>query len=88
MTTLPADEVLLANLDRVVQDTLAYFEGPGRTTDARVDQWQARDVLMHFIYFHDATALGYPVGSAGRTAVAGAGRFRHRERGMWPSPSA
>ena len=58
MTTLPPDEVLLANLDRVVQDTLAYFEGPGRTTDARVDQWQARDVLMHFIYFHDATAWG------------------------------
>jgi hypothetical protein len=48
----------LANLDRVVRDTLAYFEGPGRVTDARVDRWQARDVLMHFIYFHDATAWG------------------------------
>jgi hypothetical protein len=58
MTTLPPTEVLLANLDRVVQDTLAYFEGPGRTTGARVDRWQARDVLMHFIYFHDATAWG------------------------------
>ncbi len=58
MTTLPATEVLLANLDRVVQDTLAYFDGPGRATDARVDRWQARDVLMHFIYFHDATAWG------------------------------
>ena len=49
---------LIADLDRVVQDTLAYFDGPGRRTDARVDQWQARDVLMHFIYFHDATAWG------------------------------
>ncbi len=58
MTTLPTKEVLLANLDRVAQDTLAYFDGPGRVTDARVDQWQARDVLMHFIYFHDATAWG------------------------------
>jgi hypothetical protein len=58
MTTLPPKEVLLANLDKVVQDTLAYFEGPGRVTDARVDQWQARDVLMHFIYFHDASAWG------------------------------
>ena len=58
MTTLPPKEVLLANLDRVVQDTVAYFEGPGRVTKARVDQWQARDVLMHFIYFHDATAWG------------------------------
>jgi hypothetical protein len=42
----------------VVHETLAYFDGPGRTTSARVDQWQARDVLMHFIYFHDATAWG------------------------------
>jgi hypothetical protein len=51
-------DALLASLDRVVHDTLAYFDGPGRTTSARVDQWQARDVLMHFIYFHDATAWG------------------------------
>lgn len=58
MTTTPGTDALLANLDRVVQDTLAYFEGPGRATNARVDQWQARDVLMHFIYFHDATAWG------------------------------
>jgi hypothetical protein len=58
MTTLPAEEVPLVNLDRVVRDTLAYFEGPGRATNARVDRWQARDVLMHFLYFHDATAWG------------------------------
>jgi hypothetical protein len=24
----------------------------------RVDRWQVREVLMHFIYFHDATAWG------------------------------
>ncbi len=51
-------EELITNLDRVVQDALAYFEGPGRASNARVDRWQARDVLMHFIYFHDATAWG------------------------------
>src|SRR5438128_12550073 len=58
MTTIAPKEVPLANLDRVVQETLAYFEGPGRATNARVDRWRARDVLMHFIYFHDATAWG------------------------------
>jgi len=58
MTTPQSQEALLADLDRVVRETLAYFEGPGRATSARVDQWQARDVLMHFIYFHDATAWG------------------------------
>ena len=58
MTTAAEKEVLIQGLDRVVQDVLAYFEGPGRTTTARVDQWQARDILQHFIYFHDATAWG------------------------------
>jgi hypothetical protein len=58
MATVATDEVLIANFDRAVQDALAYFEGPGRTSLAQVDRWRARDVLMHFIYFHDATAWG------------------------------
>jgi hypothetical protein len=58
MTTGSEKDHAIAELDRVVRDTLAYFDGPGRQTDARVDRWQARDVLMHFLYFHDATAWG------------------------------
>ena len=58
MATSPSKEALLAELDRVVRETLTYFEGAGRVTAARVDRWHARDVLMHFIYFHDATAWG------------------------------
>lgn len=58
MNAPPSNEALLAELDRVVRETLAYFDGPGRATRARVDRWHARDVLMHFIYFHDATAWG------------------------------
>jgi len=58
MTALLPKDVLLANLDRAVEATLTYFDGPGRLTNARVDRWQTRDVLMHFIYFHDATAWG------------------------------
>jgi hypothetical protein len=57
MTTTDRD-VLIQNLDRVVNDVLAYFAGPGGTSTARVDRWQARDVLQHFLYFHDATAWG------------------------------
>jgi hypothetical protein len=56
-TPTPKDSVI-DDLDRVVRETLAYFEGPGKTTNARIDRWQARDVLMHFLYFHDATAWG------------------------------
>ena len=49
---------LIEGLDRAVRDVLAYFDGPGRTSNAKVDRWQARDVLQHFLYFHDATAWG------------------------------
>jgi hypothetical protein len=58
MAASPSREALLAELDRVVREALTYFEGVGRVTAARVDRWHARDVLMHFIYFHDATAWG------------------------------
>jgi hypothetical protein len=58
MATDGQDRALIGRLDHVVQDALGYFEGPGRATTARVDRWQARDVLQHFIYFHDATAWG------------------------------
>src|SRR2546421_2004623 len=49
---------LIRGLDEAVREVLAYFEGAGRTSTAKVDKWQARDVLQHFIYFHDATAWG------------------------------
>lgn len=58
MTTPASKESVIAELDRVVQETLAYFHGPGRTTTAKVDRWWAKDVLQHFLYFHDATAWG------------------------------
>ena len=51
-------DALIQELDRAVREVLAYFDGPGRTSSATVDRWQARDVLQHFLYFHDATAWG------------------------------
>src|SRR5262245_37069417 len=57
MATESKDQ-LISELDRVARETFAWFDGPGRRTAARVDRWQARDILMHFIYFHDATAWG------------------------------
>ncbi|MET0851111.1 MAG: hypothetical protein ABW020_08295 [Candidatus Rokuibacteriota bacterium] len=51
-------DTLIAELDRVALETFAYFDGQGRASRARVDRWEARDVLMHFLYFHDGTAWG------------------------------
>jgi hypothetical protein len=70
MTAPGGAEAVIAELDRAVETTLAYFEGAGRTTNARVDRWQARDVLMHFIYFHEATAWGI------QSAAIGGPRWR------------
>ena len=86
MTTPLSKEVLLADLDRAVAATLNYFDGPGRVTTARVDRWQARDILMHFLYFHDATTWGDTVRRARRRAVAGPGRCGLRERGVSATP--
>ena len=61
----PSANAAIDAMDRVALATLAYFAGPGRTTGARVDRWQARDILMHFIYFHDATAWGIESASQG-----------------------
>ena len=58
MTTTTEKDTLIEDLDRAVREVLTYFEGPGRSTTARVDRWQARDILQHFLYFHDATAWG------------------------------
>ena len=68
MTTEQEKDALIADLDRVARDTFTYFDGPGRRTEARVDRWQARDVLMHFIYFHDATAWGLQSSAVGGPA--------------------
>jgi hypothetical protein len=65
MSTSPSNEALVAELDRVVKETLGYFDGAGRSSTATVDRWQARDVLMHFLYFHDATAWGIQAAALG-----------------------
>src|SRR5256884_6339521 len=65
MTTIADRDGLIQNLDRVGRDTLAYFDGPGRVTGAHVDRWGGRDILMHFIYFHEATAWGIQSAAAG-----------------------
>jgi hypothetical protein len=52
----------LDSLDQVVGETLAYFEGTGRVAPnrqvGRIDEWGAKEVLIHFLYFHEATAWG------------------------------
>ena len=78
MTTTASTEALIANLDKVANE-VRYLAGPGRVSSARVDRWQARDILMHFIYFHDATAWGIQSAALGGRRGRARG-LRHRER--------
>jgi hypothetical protein len=65
MTAEPAKDALIAALQSAVDETLAYFEGPGQGNRARIDQWGAWEVLAHFPYWHDATAWGIRSGALG-----------------------
>lgn len=58
MTTEPATEALIAELDRSVSAVLDYYAEAGRTNPARIDRWGAWEVLGHFVYWHHATAWG------------------------------
>ncbi len=51
-------ETLIADLDSAVNTVLAYFEGPGQSSTARIGDWGAWEVLAHFLYWHEATAKG------------------------------
>src|SRR6266545_4815888 len=65
MTSPPSKDDLIAAVEAAVNDTLSWFEGPGRTAAARIDQWGAWEVLAHFEYWHDATAWGIASGTLG-----------------------
>ena len=55
MSTSQDNERLLQEVDSVVQEAFAWFEGPGLTSQARVDQWGAWEILAHFLYWHQLT---------------------------------
>lgn len=65
MTTERTRNDLIAALADAVRDTLGYFEGPGRSTNARIDRWGAWETLAHFPYWHYATTWGIASTSAG-----------------------
>ncbi len=49
---------LVAELEAAVNETLAWFTGPGRVSQTRIERWGAWEVLAHLPYWHEATAWG------------------------------
>jgi len=58
MSTAQEIDGLLAALEAAVKEALDYFEGPGATSIARVGDWGPKEVLCHYLFWHEATALG------------------------------
>ena len=47
---------LLVPADEAVQRTLAYLEGPGATSTARIDRWGVWEIAAHLLHWHRVTA--------------------------------
>ncbi len=58
LTTKEQTEALLIVFGATVDNVLAYFDGPGSTSRARVGEWGAKEALRHFIPWHEATIEG------------------------------
>lgn len=58
MTQQQSKAQLIQALEDAVNETLAYFEGPGQMTKARVGEWGSWEVLAHLPYWHYATTWG------------------------------
>ena len=60
----PRHDQLLSDLETVVDETLTALRSEF-PVDARVDHWDSRAVATHFLYWHDATALGISSATTG-----------------------
>jgi hypothetical protein len=53
----PEQQAALVEFDRTIQECLAYFDGTA-VPPGRIGDWDARQLLAHFYYWHYATAWG------------------------------
>ena len=70
MTEANSVESLLILLQSTVDGVLSYLEGPGSASDARIGEWGAWEVLAHFLYWHEMTAVGMESVSKGTGPVS------------------
>ena len=47
---------LLAQTEKAVRRTMAYLEGPGATSTARIDRWGVWEIAAHLLHWHLVTA--------------------------------
>ncbi|MGE3536453.1 MAG: DinB family protein [Candidatus Tectimicrobiota bacterium] len=65
MPASPQIEERLTTLAQSVTVGLAYFEGPGGQSTARIGRWSPREVLCHLLWWHQVTVEGLESVAAG-----------------------
>ena len=66
MTTASNLESLISSVEQSVEAGLAYFEGAGAESKVRIDLWTPREVLVHMVYWHQATVEGMEAVTSGQ----------------------
>ena len=56
MTTPKTKDQLLTDLQTAFEQVLKFYAGPKAASQAKVDQWDARDTLAHFMFWHDSSS--------------------------------
>ena len=51
-------EGLIAAVAQSVESGLAYFQGPGSQSRAKIGHWEPREVLCHLLWWHQVTVEG------------------------------
>jgi hypothetical protein len=58
MTTGQKVDSLISDLQSVVDESVAFYGGPGATIEKQIGYWTPREVFCHLIWWHEATAQG------------------------------
>ena len=65
MTTGQKIDSLISELEASVESGLAYFTGPGATSEEKIGIWTPREALCHLIYWHQVTLDGIESAASG-----------------------
>ena len=56
---------LITALEQSVEAGLGYFLGPGSQSKVKIGRWEAREVLCHLVWWHQATVEGMEAVASG-----------------------
>ncbi len=57
-------------MEKAFQESMAYFEGPGSKSKAKVGQWGPKETIAHFIFFYNKNIEGMEkVSRGGKPAI-------------------